>query len=161
MSSVWSQQDWDRRAREHTDWVTSGGASGKLLSLTKAILADIVVRGAALDGVDCSGAAFYRCDFTGVSMNACRFSHASLQDCVFDSAELVDAVFSQSVVQGTSFAGCNLRGSYWRHANLRRVDLTASLLEGAQFEDCQCDRVTWPSPLPAHIAAMIDSGINR
>ncbi|MEO3787247.1 pentapeptide repeat-containing protein [Actinocorallia sp. B10E7] len=77
-------------------------------SCPNADLADVDLRGAALDGIDLSSASLARTRLDGASLTACALNGA-----VFDGAALGSARLDGSALDSATFVGATLTGSAW------------------------------------------------
>jgi uncharacterized protein YjbI with pentapeptide repeats len=111
------------------------GARLEAVVLTGAHLAAATLTGATLWDGDLSGAIAPTVDFTGATVIGTRFTNAVLTDAVLVGADLTHVDFSHASMTGANLTGALLGKAVLRHTQLEHADLSGAKLEGADLTD--------------------------
>ncbi len=107
----------------HTQWLDSGGKSGKKIDETGMNLA-----GATLNDLNLTRAHFVGTTLTKANLAGTNLSHGDFSGANLDSANLSGADLS-----GADLGGVSLRHANLSNANVRGADLSGANLEGANL----------------------------
>ncbi|MEU5756277.1 pentapeptide repeat-containing protein [Streptomyces sp. NPDC047829] len=111
------------------------GAHLNAVVLTGAHLAAASLTGATLWDGDLSDAIAPTADFTGATVVGTKFTNAVLTDAVLVGADLTHVDFSHASITGANLTGALLMKAALRHTQLEHADLSGANLEGADLTD--------------------------
>lgn len=129
------------------------------LEAPDALLSQVKLRGAKLQGSNFKGANLYQADFSQANLYTTDFTQADLHEANFHKAilwkaNLREAELSKTDIRGANLKKVNLRGAFLKGANLYGADL-----KGAVFDK----ETTFPTEEFDAVKAgahLIDSGVN-
>jgi len=140
----------DRCLRHLPDAERAIARAAELLA-AGAVVKDLNIDGAALDGIDLSKRHFYGCSFIGVSLRSVLFTNATFVLCFFDRAALESCDFSTADAQYCSFGGSDIQNSSFENSELihcsfdgsrmRESTFNGSNLYDSRFIDCELENV--------------------
>jgi uncharacterized protein YjbI with pentapeptide repeats len=132
----------------HTQWLESGGKSGRKIDETGMNLA-----GAALNDLNLAKGQFVGTTFTKANLAGTNFAGADFSGANFDGADLSGVDFSGADLGGVSLRHANLTG-----ANVRGADLSGANLEGANLTNAD---FTDADLIAANLTGAAQTGMKR
>ncbi len=153
MTDTFTQNTFLEVAKQHEEWLASGGSEGRRAHFRGANLADIQFgsadlreanfRGCGLMGCDLrnvlmDGADFSDCDlryanFTQASCHRANFSRANLEGAYFNKAQAVEVIFQQASCVSLDARNANMASVNMREANIESANFSQSTLAGANM----------------------------
>lgn len=132
--------------KAHSEWLSSGGARGKRLTLKGAAVAvsdipgtSIVASKSVLPRVDMSKAFSPEANFSEADLSGSIFRDAVLEGANFDAAQLAEANLAEANLAGATMRRAKLINADLRRANLHHADLSEAQLQGSKLADAIFD----------------------